>query len=153
MENPADIVEEQDSGYLRLDQQIAWYDRKSMDAQRLYKRTEVAEVFCAVLVPVTATINAFLTALLGATVVILESFQQINQWSQNWITYRSTCESLRHEKYSYLGKSGSYEGKTDEEAKRILTQRVESLISTEHAKWISRQEYEISKAKNNRHET
>jgi hypothetical protein len=106
---------------------------------------KVLEILCAVLVPVTATIWSFLTALLGAATVMLEGLQQINQWQQNWITYRSTCEALRHEKYSYLSKSGVYEGKSDDEAKRMLAQRVESLISTEHSKWISRQEYDISK--------
>jgi len=92
-----------------------------------------------------AGINVTTTAILGVAITMLEGLQQMNQWSQNWTTYRSTCEALRHEKYSYLGKSGVYEGKEDAEAKRILTQRVESLISTEHPKWISRQEYESKK--------
>ena len=30
----------------------------------------------------------------------------------------------------------------DNTAKQALVERVESLISTEHSKWISRQEYE-----------
>ncbi len=137
---------EPDSGYLRLEQQIAWYDKKSMNAQRMYKWTKVIEMVCAVLIPVVAKMSATATALLGGIVIILESLQQMNQWSQNWNSYRSTCEALRHEKYTYIGLSGVYETKPQEEAKRILTQRVESLISTEHAKWISRQEYSTKKS-------
>lgn len=145
---PGSVSQEVDSGYPRLESQIAWYDSKSTKAQYWFKRLKIIEIICAILVPVLARISGTVTALLGGLIILLESLQQMNQWSQNWTTYRSTCEALRHEKYSYLGKSGVYESKTDEEAKRTLTQRVESLISTEHSKWISRQEYEIKKDQN-----
>lgn len=141
------IEDEPDSGYPRLEQQIRWYDSKSKVAQRFYKYVKFGEICCAVFIPFFAKSNPDITAILGMMVVILEGLQQINQWSHNWITYRSTCEALRHEKYSYLGKSGAYSQANNEEAKRILTQRVESLISTEHAKWISRQEYDVNKTK------
>jgi Protein of unknown function (DUF4231) len=65
--------------------------------------------------------------------------QQLFQWHQLWITYRSTCEALRHEKYSYLGRTGEYEGVDDNAATKVLIERVESLVSTEHSKWVSRQ--------------
>lgn len=136
---------EPESGYQRLDNQIAWYDQKSMSAQHWYKRAKVVEICFAALVPFVAARSATVVAIFGVVITALEGLQQMNQWSQNWATYRSTCEALRHEKYSYLGKSGVYEGKSEEEAKRMLTQRVESLVSTEHAKWISRQEYETKK--------
>ncbi|MDO8521689.1 MAG: DUF4231 domain-containing protein [bacterium] len=145
MTTSGSVEQEPDSGYPRLERQIAWYDSKSMKAQRFYKLVKITELVCAILIPFMASINADATAALGAVIVLLVSIEQMNQWSQNWTTYRSTCEALRHEKYSYLGKSGVYEGKTDDEARRILTQRVESLISTEHSKWISRQEYENRK--------
>jgi hypothetical protein len=80
---------------------------------------------------------------LGCVVIVFEALQQINQWQHNWITYRSTCEALRHEKYSYLGRSGPYKNMDDITAKQALVERIESLISTEHSKWISRQEYAI----------
>lgn len=140
-ENKAQLSEP-DSSYSRLEEQIAWYDIKSGSAQRWYKRTKVFEMGCAAIVPFMATVNVTVTAILGALVIFLEGVQNLNHWQENWITYRSTCEALRHEKYSYLGGAGVYEGKTLDEAKRVLIGRVESLISTEHAKWISRQEYD-----------
>jgi hypothetical protein len=69
----------------------------------------------------------------------------LNQWQHNWITYRSTCEALRHEKYSYIARSGSYGDLDNESAKKTLVERVESLVSTEHAKWITRQEFDPQK--------
>ena len=55
----------------------------------------------------------------------------------SWITYRSTCESLKHEKYVYLGKAGPYAGSADAHA--VLADRIEALVSQEHAKWASGQ--------------
>jgi hypothetical protein len=137
---------EPDSGYPRLEDQIRWYDTKSISAQVWYKRTRVAGLILAALVPLFAFLNPILTALSGAAIVLLDGLGQLNQWAQTWITYRSTCEALRHEKYSYLGRSGIYaSAATDDEAKKLLVERVEALISTEHAKWISLQEYTLKK--------
>jgi Protein of unknown function (DUF4231) len=138
-------VVEPDSGYARLEHQIVWYDKKSMSAHHWYTLTKVAEVLCAAMVPFMAKVDVTVTALLGATITVLEGLQHLSHWSENWITYRSTCEALKHEKYSYLGGAGVYEGKPAEESKRILVSRVEALISTEHAKWISRQEYDTKR--------
>lgn len=134
--------EEQDSGYVRLEQQIRWYDTKSRSAQKWFKHVKVAEFIFSAAVPITAMINGPTTAVFGFIAVILEGLQQLYQWQHNWITYRSTCEALRHEKYSYLGGSGVYDGLDTEDARKVLVERVESLISTEHAKWISQQEYQ-----------
>jgi hypothetical protein len=145
MTSDAKVEDEPNSGYPRLEEQISWYDRKSSYAQRLYKWIKSVEFILGATIPFMAKVDANVTALIGVIVVVLEGLQQINQWHHNWITYRSTCEALRHEKFTYIGRSGVYDGKNDQEAKKILTERVESLISTEHAKWISRQEYDLRK--------
>lgn len=147
MDTPGTTEKEPDSGYLRLEQQIAWYDKKSGDAQKYYKWSKIIELICAAVVPLTAQHVGIVAAIAGVIVLVLEGVQQLYQWNHNWITYRSTCEELRHEKYSYLGRTGEYEGKTEEEAKRILVDRVESLVSTEHSKWVSRQESNLRRNK------
>jgi len=140
--------DEPDSGYMRLEQQIEWYDKKSGIAQKWFKRVKISEFVLSGLVPITAfTSNGWVTAIIGAMAVGLEGLQQLNQWQHNWITYRSTCEALRHEKYSYLARSGSYDGMEQNQAFKALVERVEALVSTEHAKWITRQEYDPSKIK------
>src|SRR3954451_16217166 len=94
--------QEPDSGYPRLESQISWYDKRSGEAQSRYKWSKIIEIGCASLVPFVSQINSIATAILGSAVILFEALQQINQWQHNWITYRSTCEALRHEKYSYL---------------------------------------------------
>src|SRR4051794_4908190 len=121
----------------RLEDQIGWYDAKSSAAQRDYKRIKVLQLLTAATVPVLAAAGAaaWLTAAFGGIVLVLEGLQQLGQYQANWIGYRSTCEALRHERYLYLGGAGPY---TDPaRTTRTLAERIEGLISQEHAKWIS----------------
>ncbi len=143
---PGATESEPDSGYARLEQQIRWYDSKSAQAQLRFKAVKVAEFVVSAFVPISALVlDKVATAVAGGVVIVLESLQQLSQWQHNWITYRSTCEALRHEKYSYLARSGVYEELDDLRAKQLLAERVEGLISTEHSKWLSRQEYREQK--------
>jgi uncharacterized protein DUF4231 len=79
----------------------------------------------------------FVTALLGGTVAILEGFQQLGQYNTLWASYRSTAESLKHVKYLFLASGGPYRNLTTDEALKLLAERVEEQVSTEHAKWVS----------------
>ncbi|HEY6375245.1 MAG TPA: DUF4231 domain-containing protein [Edaphobacter sp.] len=126
----------------RLEEQIAWYDRKSMWNQRVYKRIKVIEILSAATIPLIAALpipdyKAIITGCLGVLITVLEGLLHLNQYQQNWITYRSTCEALKHEKYVYLGRASPYAGVAD--AYALLAERIESLVSQEHAKWASAQ--------------
>jgi uncharacterized protein DUF4231 len=129
----------------RLETQIAWYDHKSMRYQRIFRRVKIVEIVAAALIPFLAALSAkefpwtsWLTAGLGVIITVFEGLLQLGQYQQNWIAYRSTCESLKHEKYLYLGKAGPYASVPDPHA--LLAERVESLVSQEHAKWASAQQ-------------
>ncbi|MCL4517826.1 MAG: DUF4231 domain-containing protein, partial [Thaumarchaeota archaeon] len=76
----------------------------------------------------------------GAVVVVVESIVHLNQYQHNWLVYRATCEELKHEKYLYEAGAGAYA--TAEYPARMLAERVEGLISKEHAKWVSSREEE-----------
>jgi Protein of unknown function (DUF4231) len=97
----------------------------------------VAEIFCAAFVPLFAGIGAprIYTGVLGVAIVVFQAIQQLNQYQHNWITYRSTCENLKHEKFFFLAKAGPYADAPNPSA--LLAERIESLISQEHAKWVS----------------
>ncbi len=133
-----------DSGYRRLEDQIQWYDTKSSRAQKAYKKTKYFTITVTAVIPIFAVVSfsysEFLIAALSAMVAIFEGANQINQWQHNWITYRSTCEALRHEKFTYMERADPYDFENPSVAKKLLVERVESLISTEHSKWIAVQE-------------
>jgi uncharacterized protein DUF4231 len=121
----------------RLEDQIQWYDTRSVRNQRRYKIMKTVEIAAASLIPLAAGLGApaYATGGLGALVTVLEGLQHLNQYHNNWITYRSTCEELKHEKYLWTANAGPYKGVEDSYA--LLAERTEGLISREHAKWIS----------------
>ena len=122
----------------RLEEQIDWYDKKSIFNQRCFKRLKIIELIAATLIPLLAGLSTLIpypiiiTGSLGALIVVLESLQGLYQFQSNWISYRSTCEGLRHEKFLWLAKAGHYADAKDPD--RLLAERIESQISTEHAK-------------------
>jgi hypothetical protein len=124
----------------RLEDQVGWYDRKSQAAQRAYKRLKVLQLVAAAAVPVVAAAEAaaWITAGFGGVVLVLEGVQQLGQYQSNWITYRSTCEALKHEKYLYLAGAGPYSN--SEDRSMVLAEHVEGLVSQEHARWVSSRE-------------
>lgn len=124
----------------RLEDQIGWYDRKSRAAQRVYKRVKVVELVIAAAVPPLAGLGASAApvSVLATLVVILEGLQHLFQWNEHWIAYRSTCEALKHERYLYLATAGPYAGAPNPHV--LLAERVEGLVSQEHAKWTSTQQ-------------
>ena len=122
----------------RLEDQISWYDRKSADNQRRFKVLKALQLLTAASIPVVATLDlpAAVAAGLGGMIVVIEGFVQLNQYQQNWTSYRSTCEALKHEKYLFLAHAGPYAGAADG-GRPLLADRIEGLISQEHAKWVS----------------
>jgi hypothetical protein len=127
--------------WYRLNDQLDWYDRKSVSNQRWYRRIQGAQLILAAAIPVVAFLpvdgTKLATAVLGALVAILAGLQQLGQFHNNWTSYRSTAEQLKHEKYLFLAASGPYRNLETADALKLLSERVEELISTEHAKWVS----------------
>jgi hypothetical protein len=140
-------MSEADPTLERLEDQIDWYDRKSNQNHQVYKWLKIIEIVAAALVPLFAGLRmpAPVTGSLGVLIAVLEGLLQLNQYHHNWIAYRSTCESLKHEKYLYLANAGPYSAATTAHA--LLAERIESLVSQEHAKWAAGQE-EGAKQKN-----
>jgi hypothetical protein len=128
----------------RLEDQISWYDRRSETNQRHFKRIKMVEIAAAAIIPFLSAFSfpriMWVTGGLGVLITVLEGMLHLNQYQQNWTAYRSTCESLKHEKYVYLGKASPYANAADPHA--LLAERIESLVSQEHAKWASTQQQE-----------
>ena len=132
----------------RLDDQIAWYSKKSRRSQFWFKCLKIIQFVTAGLIPLIVVFGVpspeKVSAVLGLVILIVEGLQQLNQYQANWISYRSTCEALKHEKYLFLAQAGPYANSP--QAATLLADRIEGLISQEHAKWVSAQE-SLEKAK------
>jgi hypothetical protein len=128
------------SAWARLEEQIGWYDAKAAHNQRWFKALKVCQIVTAAAIPVAAAagLTSWLIGGGGALIVVLEGLQQLQQYQQNWTTYRSTCERLKHEKHLFAAQAGAYA--TAPQPERLLAERVEGLVSQEHAAWEERLE-------------
>ncbi len=123
----------------RLEDQLGWYDRKSGHQKVWFQRLKVMQIVIAASIPVVAGAgaSAWITGSLGASIVVLEGFQQLFQFQQNWLGYRATAEALKHQKFLYLAQAGPYRDATTRDA--VLAERVEALVSQEHSSWSATQ--------------
>jgi hypothetical protein len=139
----------QHPAWVRLNNQLGWYDHKSGINQKRYKQIQAAQIILATSIPVFSLIGApsgqWITAILGASVAILAGFQQLGNYNDLWTTYRGTAEQLQHERFLFLAQSGPYRTLQEEEALRLLAERVEECVSTEHAKWVSQRTQQVDK--------
>jgi len=68
-------------------------------------------------------------------ITILEGILHLNQYQENWTNYRTTAESLKHEKFLYLAKAGPYANAVDPRAS--LAERIEAIVSQENSQWVA----------------
>ena len=127
--------------WLRLEDQVSWYDGKSTDAQKWYKLLKIAQISLAVLIPIASHLPTdyvrWTTAIAGSIIALLEGVQHMNQYSTLWVTYRSTAEFLKHEKFLFLSAAGPYKSLSNDDRLLALAERVEERVSTEHANWFN----------------
>ncbi len=123
----------------RVDHQINWYDTRSQNSQWWYKRLRVVEVALAASLPflvgnITES-TAWLKVVAGAVgviVAIIAGLLALFKFQENWIQFRTTCESLGHHKYRFLTGVPPYSGPT---AFEEFVTNVEALISRENTAW------------------
>ncbi len=124
----------------RLNDQLAWYGKNSRKCKKWYTRLRVFQTVLAVLIPIAShlppDVAKWATSISGAVIAILEGIQQINQYATLWVQYRSTAENLKHHKFLLLSSAGPYKDLDMADQLITLSENVEEIVSTEHAKWI-----------------
>ena len=126
--------------WVRLHDELSWYERASKRNQLGYKATKTTQIILAASIPIVALAgaawSAWGSAILGAVIAILEGIQQLWQSNTLWIEYRSTAEHLKQDKHLFLALSGPYRGLEVEEALKRLAERIEEHVSSEHSRWV-----------------
>jgi len=124
----------------RLDNQIAWYDGRSSLNRRWYNALRVIELAAAASIPLLAgyiTDNSVYlrttVGFLGVLIAIITGLVSLYHFQELWVQYRTTCETLKHEKYLFLTRIEPYD---IDEPFPLLVKRVEALTSEEHTRWI-----------------
>jgi hypothetical protein len=82
---------------------------KSITNQQYFKRIKMIEIASAAIVPFLSAFSLprlmWATGGLGVLITVLEGMLHLNQYHRIGLHTVSTCESLKHEKYVYLGKA------------------------------------------------
>ena len=99
----------------RLEDQINWYDRCSMNDQQYFKWMKAIVILAAALIPFLSgnpfPYSQWVVGGLGVLIVVIEGLQQLYQFQANWLNYRSTCEALKHKKFCFSPGGALYRSK------------------------------------------
>jgi hypothetical protein len=128
----------------RVDQYQSWYDKKSVSMKSLYLRMRALSVVGGGLVPVLINVPSqlsivgvpvtkVLVTIISLLVVIFVSLESLFHYREQWKNYRSTEQLLGHEKFLFRSRVGCYHGISDEDAFRLLVERIEEFIAKENA--------------------
>lgn len=133
----------------RVNNQIDWYDSKSSFNQRWFRRLQVIAILSASTIPFLSGYSSgedetirISIGILGLIVAAITAILSLYKFQEHWLEYRTTCESLRHEKHLYLTQTTPYNG---DEAFSRFVQRIESLISKENTDWLHYMEKPVKK--------
>lgn len=133
-------MQEQEYIINRLDNQIAWYDTKSQLNKSRFTALRTAELVVAATVPFVVGLITpdlmplkFLAQVLALLVVIIAGLISLYRFQELWYEYRTTSESLKHEKFLYVSKAKPYD---IDQPFPLLVQRVEAQISRENSVWL-----------------
>lgn len=124
----------------RLDNQISWYDKKSKSFKISTIISKVLIILLSASIPFMVEMMhhneellkemIFVFALLIGIVTGISSFMK---FQEKWYSYRTTCETLRHQKYMFLTESGHYKDNPSKFNDLVL--KVERTISKENSEW------------------
>jgi len=122
----------------RLDDQIEWYSIKSSNAKFMHQIFRAFVIIFSAVIPMVAgidfnqNIKNITLSTIGFLITVLVGISSLFKFQENWTEYRTTSETLKHEKMLFLTKSGPY---NSEESFKTLVLRTENLISRENSAW------------------
>ncbi len=123
----------------RIEDQINWYGKKSTINKKWFRMCQLTQLIMATLITLSGTIPIndypwvqIIVPVLGGIIAVISGLLGLFKFQENWLEYRTVCESLKHEKFLFLTKSDPYnlEGPLN-----LLVSRVETLISKENTNW------------------
>jgi len=119
----------------RYEKQLKWYDSRSTRYKRLSFALKISAIVSSPIIPVLALLDLkWATVVLSSILAILTGIINFCNFEEKWHSYRTTCETLRKEKYLYDYKVREYRETEDPEG--LFVDRIESIISSEHTRWL-----------------
>lgn len=129
----------------RLDDQIKYYDLKSIEYKKKHENISLATIIISALIalvpafidilPNCKGIITFLSAFLAATITVLQAIDKLKKYNDLFYQFRMTCEKLKQEKELYLYQSGEYKRTDEMTNEQLFVERCESIMATENGTW------------------
>lgn len=123
----------------RVEEQIKWYEKKSRINKNYFNRLKLLEIILALFIPFFTnyiTENNIemkqLIGIFGIMVAAVAGILSLFKFQENWVEYRPTAESFKHEKYLFITNTGVY---GEEEGFEKFVERIESIISKQNSNW------------------
>jgi hypothetical protein len=123
----------------RIDDQITWYSDKATTNKLLNHWTKGLIIIFSATIPLIAgldfypTIKNIILGVLGSLIAILSGLSGLLKFQEKWTEYRTTSETLKHEKILFQTKTGPYSEEV--EPFKLLVTGTENLVSKEHSAW------------------
>ncbi len=134
----------------RLYNQQKWYEKKATHYKKIFMRNQKAVIWMSAIIPVQVSLftvlginpiySGIFSAVVSAAMGIIAALDKLKDPHTTWYNYRASEESLKKELYMCIYEVGAYEGLTPERRRKELVQRVESLISTDIARFVQNQQ-------------
>jgi hypothetical protein len=126
----------------RYQNEVDWYNKKSIQNKKIYEILQITIIVSTIITPVLIVLEltiehnlAYISLIFSVIVAISASFLRTFKFHENWINYRSVCETLKKEIHLYNASAEKYFNIKDPEL--LFVERIESLISREHTSWVS----------------
>ena len=123
----------------RLEDQIKWYSTKATKNKLWNNWIKAIIIVSSATIPFVVGIafnetfkNIILSAI-GVVITILSGLSGLLKFQEKWTEYRTTSETLKHEKYLFKANTVPYS--EEKEPYKLLVTRIESIISREHSIW------------------
>ncbi|HAA17174.1 MAG TPA: hypothetical protein DCE41_37855 [Cytophagales bacterium] len=149
------LVSEEDYLNKRLMDQMNWYDRKSIANQQKFKNYKAAEIILGAMIPLLIAfpdikiplgegqqpldLTSIIVASIGVAIVILGGLLSLNKYEENYVSYRTSAEKLKSEKWRYQTRTNPYQANQRFDA---LVNNVEKILTEEHNAWVQYQQEE-----------
>lgn len=129
----------------RLNPQIDYYDKKSVHCHKEHNALSIVGiVLTASIPPLTllsevAPLTKFAVAIAAAIASILSSVLYLHNSKENWVEFRTICESLKSEKEKYIHSVSVYGQELSQQSRDALfIETCEAMMQEERANWTLR---------------
>jgi hypothetical protein len=119
----------------RYEAEIECYSEKSRLNKRMYYFLQSAIIVLAAVTPILAVLSLrWPTTISSALIAIAAGLVKFMKFEENWVNYRTICETLKKE--IHLMEAGLSDYAEAADRQQLFVERVESLISREHTLWL-----------------